>query len=1047
MASSLLSRSHHIDFDSVFRIDDAGIVQMFESLVSTGLMEFLGCPAIFYEQALIEFFDNGSVRDGMVVSTINGTAIEISESVFAAAFGLPTEGLTDLSEVPRDHLSNAQKLFSASEKEVSASCLKKEVKMQFRLLSDILAKSLFVKAGSFDAVTRDRFLLMTAITFDVKVNWGNILFGVLKEMVTPDSRQAKGYAIQICVLLKNIPGLELGESKAFPAPRILNEKSVHRIVSVNENVGEVGDAPRAKPTPVKRTVSKKRQASIDADVAPIIKKKRTTKIKPVAAKKLVLEETIAAIPSTEESLPVKEITFEDADATIRQVLTQLDLVFEPQDDVHRGRDETWFDRAFDEAFVAENQEDQASESLEHIFLELDAAGTKEVGDSSKRSAASKQSVEEIMSVDDLLVQICDDLKLPFITHAEISKIKVGESIALRDKGKGILVEDELIQSNPAQEAVDIICGDVEFLVELRDRVMVDVVEFFHSFSLNKLTDLDALLALKAKEKLMLEWAETDSLETAVKRRLFILSKTLLDYHRHYLVTGQPWTALASQTFDLLSAVHSDSLDALRTQQQEHGIFLEQPCSSTAVDYAGDCSAVFARFFSVARSTCWVRPLICLDGIWTPLQGPDFWRSGSRLSLFLNKVEMSAPAVQDIFGHSVSFLEPTQYWEAAPFLHKTWAWHCVCTEVFPFTISGRLRPANRSADIVMYSFDVQKLPAYLLDDFQRGLHTDCFASYFGSSDALSDSKTHSDSSSGCTVYRSPSPGENLFALGPAIFSRVNQVEQPYFVQSPISPPAAFSPQESSSSSSNVSIHFDSEDLPMRAPEAAHTSAPGDSHASSAALEDLRSYFSKRIDESTTELRSKVNESTQLKDLKKGLLAPVSTIFQDLLDLKRNDRAHEAKLNALDGQVAALRNDQLEFQNRISADLLSLSTQFADIVEFIRGGDAKKGESGSSSRPPPVRVERRNLPIPPSPRDAAGTSGAARIPAFPRTTGTLEERIEQARRHLLQSGLVISVEEAAERIRQADIQESDRFQRERERARREKRSSSSRRRRGS
>ncbi|KZV27912.1 hypothetical protein F511_36831 [Dorcoceras hygrometricum] len=505
------------------------------------------------------------------------------------------------------------------------------------------------------------------------------------------------------------------------------------------------------------------------------------------------------------------------------------------------------------------------------------------------------------------------------------------------------------------------------------------------------------------------WAETDSLETAVKRRLFILSRyremlfrTLLDYHRHYLVSGQPWTATASQTFDLLSAVHSESLDALCNQQQEHGIFLEQPCSSTAVDYAEDCSAVFARFFSVARSTCWVRPLICLDGIWTPLQGPDFWRSGSRLSLFLNKVEMSAPAVQDIFGHSVSFIEPTQYWEAAPFLHKTWAWHCVCTEVFPFTISGRLRPANCSTDIVMYSFDVQKLPAYLLDDFQRGLHTDCFASYFGSSDALSDSETHSDSSSGCTVYRSPSPVENLFALGPAIFSRVDQVEQPYFVQSPISPPAAFSPQESSSSSSNVSMHFDSEDLPTRAPEAAHTSAPVDSHVSSAALEDLRSYFSKRIDESTTELRSKVNEvefnvrgdlvkqqawlrqmfhnacdilerqSTQIQDLKKGLLAPVSTIFQDLLDLKRNDRAHEAKLNALDSQVAALRNDQLEFQNRISADLLSLSTQFADIVEFIRGGDAKKGESGSSSRPPPLGGRHSN-PVVTTPTIALDFSG--------------------------------------------------------------------------
>ncbi|KZV54387.1 hypothetical protein F511_18056 [Dorcoceras hygrometricum] len=618
-------------------------------------------------------------------------------------------------------------------------------------------------------------------------------------------------------------------------------------------------------------------------------------------------------------------------------------------------------------------EDQASESLDHILLELDTAGqtagTMEVGESSKQTVASKRSFEELMSVDDLLVQICDDMMLPSITDAEISKIRI------------------------------------------------------------------------------------DSLETAVKRRLYILARyremllrKLLDSHRQYLVSGQPWTATASQIFDLLSAVHSKSLEALRILQQDHGIIFEQPCTSTAFDYAVDCGAVFAQFFSVAKSTCWVRPMIFVDGIWTPLQGPDFWRSGCRLSLFLNKVEMPAPAVQDIFVHSVLLIEPVQYWGAAPFLPKTWAWHFVCTEVFPFSISGRLRSASCSTDLFVYSLDVQKLPAYLLDDFQRGVLTDCFAGYFGGSVVLSDSEILSDSSNGCTVYRSPSPVENPFALGPAIFSRVDHAEQLYFVQSPVSPPAAFSHQESSSSSSDVSIHFDSEDLPMRTPEAAHTSAPVDSNVSTAALDDLKSYFSQRIDESTTELRSKVNEVefNVRGDLVKQQ-AWLRQVFQSACDILER-QTHEAKLNALDGQVAALRNDQLEFQNRISADLLSLSTQFAVIVEFIRGGDAKNGESGSSSRPPPVRVERRPLPIPPSPRDVAGSSGAVRIPTFPRTTGTFEERVEQARRHLLESGLVISVEEAAERIRQADFQESDRFQRERERARREKRSSSSRRRRG-
>ncbi|KZV34425.1 hypothetical protein F511_24896 [Dorcoceras hygrometricum] len=689
--------------------------------------------------------------------------------------------------------------------------------------------------------------------------------------------------------------------------------------------------------------------------------------------------------------------------------------------------------------------------------------------------------------------------------------------------------------------------------------MADVVDFFHSFSLNKLTDLDALLALKAKEKLMLDWAETDSLETAVKRRLYILARyremllrKFLDSHRQYLVSGQPWmatasqifdllsavhskslealriqqqehgiifeqpctstafdyavdcgavfaqffsvakstcwvrpmifvdgswwTATASQIFDLLSAVHSKSLEALRIQQQEHGIIFEQPCTSTAFDYAVDCGAVFAQFFSVAKSTCWVRPMIFVDGSWTPLQGPGFWRSGCRLSLFLNKVEMAAPAVQDIFVPSVLFIEPVQYWGAATLLVNIWAWQRVCSEAIQFSMSGRLRPAILSSDIVIRNLGVERLSDYFLHEFAHGVNTGYFSDFLSSSSGKSGSDFDSASSSGDTVYRSPSPPDYAYELGPPILSTTAQEEKLYFVQSPASSPTASPLQESSSSSSDVSMHFDSEDLPVRDQEAAHTSAPVASNVSTAALEDLKSYFSQRIDESTCEFRSKINsveinvrgdlvkqqawlrqtfqsacdilerQSQQMNDLKKGLMAPVGTIFQDLFDIKKNQRAQEAKLNALDGQVAALRNDKLEFQNRISADLLSLSTQFADIVEFIRGGDAKKGESGSSSRPPPVRVERRPLPTPQSPRDVAGGSSAVRIPTFPRTTGTFAERVEQARRHLLESGIVISVEEAAERIRQADFQESDRFQRERERARREKRSSSSRRRRG-
>ncbi|KZV51885.1 hypothetical protein F511_13569 [Dorcoceras hygrometricum] len=254
MASSLISSSYHIDFDSGFGFDDAELVQMFESLITTGLKVFLGCPAVFYEAALTEFFANSSVRNGVVVSTIKGTAIEISEEVFATTFELPTEGLTDLSKVPKNLVFDARSLFSESTEQVSVSCLKKELKIAYRLLSNILAKTVYIKAGYFDVVTCDRFMLMTAIMFDVKVNLSSLLFG-----------------------------LELGESRAFPIPRVLTEKTVHKYVVINEKVGteEVADAPRVKKTPVKKAVSQRRPAEVDVEVAPVVKKKRTTKGKPV----------------------------------------------------------------------------------------------------------------------------------------------------------------------------------------------------------------------------------------------------------------------------------------------------------------------------------------------------------------------------------------------------------------------------------------------------------------------------------------------------------------------------------------------------------------------------------------------------------------------------------------------------------------------------------------------------------------------------------------------------------------------------------------------
>ncbi|KZV33527.1 hypothetical protein F511_32808 [Dorcoceras hygrometricum] len=201
MASSLISNTVHVLFDSVLAMENSDIVATFEALVASGLQGFLGCPAVIYEASLIEFFQNGSVRDGMVISTIQGKSVEISEAMFAGKFELPMDGLTDLNEVPKDLVFDAKSVFSFTGEQVSTSCKKREMKIEFRLLSDILAKSITVKAGSFDVVTHERFLMMAAINGGVRISWGRLMFNIFKDMVIPGSRQARVIAIQICVLL------------------------------------------------------------------------------------------------------------------------------------------------------------------------------------------------------------------------------------------------------------------------------------------------------------------------------------------------------------------------------------------------------------------------------------------------------------------------------------------------------------------------------------------------------------------------------------------------------------------------------------------------------------------------------------------------------------------------------------------------------------------------------------------------------------------------------------------------------------------------------
>ncbi|KZV24114.1 hypothetical protein F511_07238 [Dorcoceras hygrometricum] len=184
MAFVFITNALQVNFDSILGIqDNEGMVNMFRAPEASGLRGFLGCPSILYEQELEQFFDTAIFQDGDITCAVSGKYVAIYEDRFARVFNLPTDGLTDLFEVPNHLVLQSRTVFSRSEKPVQYSCKKRLLKYEFRLLNDILAKSITVKAGSFDAVTHERFLMMTDIHIGVKINWSKILFDVLKEMV------------------------------------------------------------------------------------------------------------------------------------------------------------------------------------------------------------------------------------------------------------------------------------------------------------------------------------------------------------------------------------------------------------------------------------------------------------------------------------------------------------------------------------------------------------------------------------------------------------------------------------------------------------------------------------------------------------------------------------------------------------------------------------------------------------------------------------------------------------------------------------------------
>ncbi|KZV57322.1 hypothetical protein F511_33740 [Dorcoceras hygrometricum] len=459
------------------------------ALMASGLRGFLGCPAVVYEDALVDLFENASVRNGVVFSTVGGQIVKISEKLFAESFELPVEGLEELSEMPKDSIFDARSIVLLTGEQINLSGKKNQMKMPYRLLCDIVAKAISVKAGSFNAITVEKFSLMTAVVCGVKMNWAKYLFGILKKMFAAKTKQAKGFAIQISALLATFPSVEFGEASEFPASKVLTKKTVLRFISINKDGAE-----EVSGAATKKVVSKKRTAD-DIEVA-VPKKKRTSKKKSISSissvEMLAVAEEAVPIQQVAESLNVEESRCSSADVVdviIQQVLDET-RAEAPADTAHIEQpavtvEKNWFDLPYEDIvkqWEAENPVVTASDTEDEDLATEDVAPADQVQQEEEVvapiSVEVELSVDETMSLDDILLSIPVDIPLPS-TCMEVTQIKMGHMIKIpgvtektwflqslpqipaADKGKEVLVDKDPIQGNPAEEHFSLICADID----------------------------------------------------------------------------------------------------------------------------------------------------------------------------------------------------------------------------------------------------------------------------------------------------------------------------------------------------------------------------------------------------------------------------------------------------------------------------------------------------------------------------------------------------------------------------------------------------------
>ncbi|KZV16721.1 hypothetical protein F511_08830 [Dorcoceras hygrometricum] len=859
--------------------------------------------------------------------------------------------------MPKDVVFDARSIVSLSGEPISLSGRKNQMKFEFRLLCDIMDKAISVKAGSFNAITVEKFSLMTAVVCRIRMNWAKFLFSILTKMVTPGSKQAKGFAIQISLLLANIPTLELGDSSEFPASKILSKKTVHRFVSINDRDGAEEVTGAAK----KRVVSKKRPA---ADVgAAVPKKKRTIKKKSVSS-----ISTLELVAVIEEAIPIQQVLVETREADAPADKAQSVVTEEKH----------WFDLPYDDLVAqweAERPVVTASDTDEEIAT-LDVApadGDQQVQESvAPISNDDMLSADERMSLDDILLTIPVDIPLPS-SSMEITKIMMGKSIKIpgvtkwtwfikslpripTDEGKEILVEKDPVKGNPAEEHYSLICADIDLLVDLRAKVIDEVAQFLNSFSLKKLAKINFEEMYK-KEEQVLYWGETESPQEILVEKDPVKGNPAEEHYSLICADIDLLVDLRAKVIDEVAQfLNSFSLNKLATinfeemyKKEEQVLYWGETESpqvaiqrkfyillkyrtvlvwkfleawranfapgqgSSAVDIQviellsdlylcfleelanpRDRGAIIARNNTLTPSRCWIRTMLYVNGEWVVEPCADRWVKIPQL----------------VISHE--FPRQRQYDDTLPtmsvfFKLMTKRWADVCREVVEFCSTQRLLPVGslqfcRSLQLVepVSRIAPSRSPVFALRVSQFcSIFVDF--SLFNWIPSADISEFLSSVALDRTDLRSVQIAQSVV---PSVQLSLDQHQT-----------------SSSSTESSSSLHFDKTDV-----DATASSLPPVSQDLSAALADLQANLSEQIFEYQSDLYSKLHKIEQ----------SVCDSLRDQADIFRNlSQGARQEVRTLD-DVHTIRFN--EFRKNVLAQNSSIFTGLADVRQEVQAVNA-------------------------------------------------------------------------------------------------------------